>query len=201
MNEIDAKLLLKNIKRSLRGLANEVPGTPPPDIQSILMHALNTIILSPGTNRDLPTRPHSLKIINLQRGPEHATSLKIRNALVRPVDWLDIGWKAAGLAAAVPIFGAWTGVGLVLVLRDLLKVFNIDLSLMQGQILHILAEAQSNGLKNIPVPTLRKRVNKVYDNSYKIEQIRNCLMELSKLKCITLEKASDSVRLIEEVKV
>jgi hypothetical protein len=200
MREIDAHILRKALKRSLEELNLEICDSPPPGLDATLNTALDTsIYISTGRSPTLQTFP-LLESINLNEGPDRATSTKIRNALIRPMEWLDIGWKAAGVATAIPTFGAWAAVGLLLVIRDLIKVFSIHLTLTQGQILHILADAKRQGESNLSIPTIVERTKTLFGAKYELQQLRDCLIQLAHLKCIELDTEEDTARIVEEIR-
>jgi hypothetical protein len=201
MKETDALTLRTNLERSLTTLTKEISDTPPQGLDAVLKQALQTLVVLPSGDKHLFTPLPSLESIKLHAGPSHATSTKIRNALLRPMDWIDIGWKAAGLGAAVPTFGAWTAVGFVLVMRDLLQLFSVKLSLVQGHILHVLAEAQSKGEGSLAISTLCERANEVFGTHYDDKQMECCLKELARLKCVAVQPDENAVMLIEEVRL
>ena len=202
MKDIDVQDLRGSLRRSLQGMSREVAdGSPPAGVEAALRRALETIELSYAPDRPFAIPSTSLQRVDLHDGPHDATSVKIRNALLRPLDWLDIGWKAAGVATAVPVLGAWTAVGLVLVIRDLLKLFSIRLTLVQGQVLHVLACSLRDGEPVLDVDTIANRLGRFYGAEFDADRVRKCLKELAKLKCVTLDDKFGSARLNEEVRL
>ena len=201
MREIDPHTLRKALRRSLAEIDREICDSPPPGLDTILNTALDTSLhLSTGRSPVLQTFP-LLESINLNEGADRVKSTKIRNALIHPMEWLDIGWKAAGVATAIPTFGAWAAIGLLLVIRDLIKVFSIHLTLTQGQVLHVLAHAKRQGKSNLSVPTIVKRTKTLFGAKYEVQQIRDCLTQLAHLKCIEYNMDKDTASIVEEIRL
>lgn len=199
MKEINIRDFYRNLEMSLEGITNEVNGNPPERITEVYKQALETIVVNFLESPALGEGLGQFKKIDLRDGADSPISRKIQNVLFHPIDWLDIGWKAASVSAAIPTFGAWTAVGFILVIRDLLKLFSIELSLMQGQIIHVLATEANKDKQLLEIDDLTKIVNETYGTSYGSQHIEKSLDELSKLKCISYERNVGSVKLLEEV--
>ena len=201
MKEIDAHTLRTNLKKSLEALDREIGDSPPLGLLATLSAELNVLLrVSPGGGSTMHSFS-SLESINLREGPDRAKSMKIRNALLRPIEWLDIGWKTAGVVTAVPIFGAWAAVGLLLVLRDVIKIFSIQLTLTQGHVLHVLAYAQRQGEFSLSIPITIERANTLFGTNYNVQHLRDCLDQLVRLKCIDVDSKNDTARILEEVRL
>lgn len=86
-------------------------------------------------------RDGSLSTVRFEATPERAVSRRARNAIIRPLKWIELALLTVGVVDAYQQAAIVSCLGLLVVLRDLLGCFDVALPEAQSQIVFLLAQA------------------------------------------------------------
>jgi len=150
-------------------------------------------------------RPHFQKanlgeqhVLIIREESAKTTSIKPNNYSFNIFDWIDVAWKTGGLIVAASVFGPWITVGLLLVLRDITKMFAIEPSKEHGEVLLILRKLMKEK-DSVSINELMATLQEKFGRDYKKAQVIRIVKDLTHLKCVDFKEAQNQIILKETV--